>query len=92
MFLRPLVALLQELRVATGQENTSVCSLLATFLQGSGIPCHELFDMVKVGFSHLIDLSEIDSNSFRSHIFVWAVTGCPHLDPASDPIIVSDSL
>jgi len=64
MFLCPLATLLQKLRMATGQENTSVRSLLAKFLQGSWIPCHELFDMVKVGFSPLIDLSDIDGNSF----------------------------
>jgi len=78
--------------MATVQVDISIRHLLMIFLQGSGIPCHELFDMVKAGFSPLINLSQIDSNSFQSCIFIWAVTRCPHLGPASDPIIVSDSL
>jgi hypothetical protein len=75
--------------VATGQVDLSVADLITSFLQGSGIPCREQFDAVREGFSPLIDLSQIDDSAFRPKVFVWAVTGCPHIDPASDPIIVS---
>ncbi len=75
--------------MATGQINISVNNLIKSFLQGSGIPCREHFDAVKETFSPLIDLSQIEDCSFRPRIFVWAITGCPHVDPASEPIVVS---
>jgi hypothetical protein len=59
-------------------------------LQGVGIPCQGLFDSVKDQFSSLIDLSEdvVSDLAFRPRMFAWAATGCPHVDPGSDPITV----
>ncbi|KAF7367181.1 hypothetical protein MSAN_00978000 [Mycena sanguinolenta] len=69
-----------------GQDTTnpilgmSQFDLLCEFLQGTGVPCPELFDEAKPRFSPLIPLDEIDSPAFRSRALCWATTGSPHVE------------
>lgn len=60
------------------------------FLKGSGIPCPELFMDVKEHFSPLVDLGDIDEDSFRPRTFTWAATGGPSLDITGDGIQVRE--
>ena len=56
---------------------TTILQRLERFLQGSGLPCPELFKAVQGGFSSIIDISQISAESFRARVLVWAVTGSP---------------
>jgi len=59
----------------------TVHSLIADFLRGSGIPCPTLFAEVCGGFSPLASLDKIDTEAYRSRMFLWAATGSPTVDP-----------
>ncbi|KAJ7732310.1 hypothetical protein B0H16DRAFT_1273684, partial [Mycena metata] len=58
------------------------------YLRGTGIPCPQRFAGVTGAFHSIIDLSKINTPAFRSRMLVWAATGSPFLDPASDAIVV----
>lgn len=63
--------------------------LIVGYLQGSGIPCPELFAGVKPAVSPLVDLSQADNPAFRPRTFAWAAAGSPYIDPNTDTITVS---
>jgi hypothetical protein len=73
-----------------GRYDLTVVQRLERFLQGSGVPCPELFKAAQEVFSPIIDLSQVSAESFRARMLVWATTGSPFIDPgASDTINVS---
>jgi hypothetical protein len=67
-----------------GRNSMTVLQRLERFLQGSGLPCPELFKAAQGGFSAIIDISQVSVASFRARVFVWAITGSPFLDPGAD--------
>ena len=73
-----------ETMAAAGRNNVTILQRLENFLQGSGLPCPELFKAAQEGFSSIIDLSQVSIASFRARMFVWAITGSPFLDPGAD--------
>ena len=82
-----------ETMAVAGRNNATILQRLQSFLQGSGLPCPELFKAVQGGFSSIIDLSQVSAASFRARVFVWAITGSPFIDPgADDRISVSHQL
>lgn len=66
-------------------------SVFKTFLQGSGIPCPQLFEEAKAHFHPVIDLAGIeeDGGGFRARMFCWAATGSFDRTPDMERIIVS---
>lgn len=50
-------------------------SLVTKFLQGSGIPCPNLFEDAKQHFSPIINIGNINKPSFRPRMFCWAMSG-----------------
>jgi len=83
--------LLSDLQIALGSPNpVTYKSIFAAFLEGTGLPCPQLFAEVMGGFSPMIELSDLsatDLPSFRSKIFAWASTGSPHLDSSLSQMI-----
>jgi hypothetical protein len=63
-------------------------SMFRDFLTDQSIPCLEIFSTIRSSFNSVIDLSQIDSPSFRTRMFVWAATGSPLLDAGAQPIKV----
>lgn len=54
--------------------------LIDDFLQGTGIPCPNLFSEAvsnQLFDARLVDLSQVDKPFFRSRLFCWAATGTP---------------
>jgi hypothetical protein len=82
-----------ETMTMAGSNNMTILQRLENFLQGSGLPCPELFKAAQGGFSSIIDLSQVSVASFRARVFVWAITGSPFINPgADDRISVSHQL
>lgn len=65
----------------------TILQRIERFLQGSGLPCPELFEAARGGFGSVIDLSQVSVTSFRARVFVWVITGSPFIDPGSDDMI-----
>lgn len=86
---------LTSMRAGLSSPTTPFTALLINFLQGSGLPCPQLFAEVSRGFDDVVDISdsEVNASGFRPRIFTWASTGCPSLDTANDrnSITVRDS-
>lgn len=70
-----------------GRYNLTILQRLEKFLQGSGLPCPELFKAAQEVFSSIIDLSQVSAPSFRARMLVWAITGSPFIDPGADESI-----
>ena len=73
--------------LAAALSGVTVPDLITNFLQGTGAPCPALFELLKEGFSSLIDFNKVDDPSFRPQVFLWAATGCPTIDPTSSDLI-----
>jgi hypothetical protein len=73
-----------ETMAIAGRNNVTILQRLENFLQGSGLPCPELFKAAQGGFSSMVDLSQVPAASFRARVFVWAITGSPFIDPGAD--------
>ncbi|KAH9950526.1 hypothetical protein B0H21DRAFT_686429, partial [Amylocystis lapponica] len=69
-----------ELRQDLGDSDFTLASLVVDFLKQTGIPLPDAFASVRETFNSIIDLSQIDSPSFRPRMFAWAVSGVPFLD------------
>ena len=78
-----------DIRAAVGNPTLTYETLFTDFLKGYGIPCPTHFATVAGTFSSIIDLSQVNSPAFRSHMFNLAATGSPLLDVTADPITVS---
>lgn len=63
-------------------------TILHEYLQGSGAPCPGLLSAVEAQFDPIVDLSHIDSPTFRAKVFSWASTGTPFVEAGSAPISV----
>ncbi|KAL0579669.1 hypothetical protein V5O48_002299 [Marasmius crinis-equi] len=62
------------------------------FLEGTGAPCPELLNSIKDRFHPVVDLSDINSSTFRMRMFCWATTGTPTviLDGSAITVILID--
>jgi hypothetical protein len=67
-----------------GRNDVTILQRLKRFLQGSGLPCPDLFEAVRGSFSSIIDLSQASTPAFRARMFAWAITGSPFIDPSAD--------
>ena len=71
----PLQSWTTELRSAIADQDASFSSLLTDFLEGSGVPCPQLFEDAKIHFDPIVDLETINNDGFRSRIFCWVSSG-----------------
>ena len=90
-FVPPLAAVTAVVTAALSTHNLpSFQSLFEEFVKGSGIPFPDKFVEAKAHFSPLVDLTDIDEDSFRPRYFTWAATGGPSLDITGDGIQVCE--
>ena len=75
----------RQLAAAVPDPSMTFPFIIKQFLQGSGVPCPELFEEAKHHFTdNLVDLSNIGAPSFRSKIFSWATTGSVSINTNED--------
>lgn len=77
--------------MALSNDQTSFQDLFKTFLRGAGNPCPQQFAEMKIHFSDLVDLSQVNDEGFRARIFCWAASGSFDREPNSPQIKVSFS-
>ena len=78
-----------DIHAAVSNPTLTYETLFTDFLKGYGIPCPTHFATVAGTFNSIIDLSQVNSPGFWSHMFNLAATGSPLLDVIADPIAVS---
>lgn len=83
--------LLSGLRSALRSPAITYRQLVESFLCGQGLPCPNLF--AELQDNHVlhssVDLSALNTPSFRSKMFVWAATGSPMISVTLREIMVS---
>ena len=75
-----------------GSSRVTFLSLLARFLQGTGIPCPDLFASAQEHFNPIVDLDAIEEGGFRAKMFCWAATGSSERATDAPAISVSQVL
>jgi hypothetical protein len=71
---------------------SELSNIFVEFLKGSGVSCPAIFKEAKTHFSLVVDLTTIDTFSFRSRMFCWAANGSPSIQVEGSPIQVCLSL
>lgn len=61
-------------------------NIIRRFLEGTGVPCPALWGAKPIPVSSRLDMTEVDSPTFRSRALCWAATGTPLLPSLDDDI------
>ncbi|KAJ8091889.1 hypothetical protein PM082_024122 [Marasmius tenuissimus] len=69
--------LIQALEESSSFVVTSFQELFRDFLEGTGCPSIELMNNLKGRLNPIVNLEDIDEDTFRMRMFCWAATGAP---------------
>ncbi|KAJ7228289.1 Sec63 Brl domain-containing protein [Mycena pura] len=66
--------------------NLGFPSIIRKFLAGTGVPCPVLWGTKPIPVSSRLDMTEVNSPTFRSKALCWAATGTPLLPSLDDDV------